>query len=204
MNGDSDYYRDQNGKVKYLSMGGIYELVDDPIEGQKRVYDKSGGKYRNFSSFVADEAAEKQGILMNMLNSGCEACNQLGFYYNESRDDMYICYITEGEKKGIFSNEILRAPFISVPGVSSWKFLTSSERGERPVDVLKKKGIKILIVAFDADREKNNAVMRAQNATIESLKKEGFTVGVAEWDMALGKGIDDLLANGHKPSYVLG
>ena len=203
-NGVDDHYVDQQGKVKYISMGGIYELVDEPMDGQKRVYDKSGGKYRNFSSFKQDEEAEKQGILMNLFDSGCEACNQLGFYYTESRDDMHICYVTEGEKKGIFANEILRAPFVSVPGVSSWQFLLSKKNGERPIDVLKAKGVKILIVAFDADREENKRVMAAQNATIEALKKEGFTVGVAEWDMSLGKGIDDLLANGNKPKYVLG
>ena len=45
-------------------------------------------------------------------------------------------------------------------------------------------------------------VMATQEATIEVLKKEGFMVGIAEWDTKLGKDANDLLANGHKPEYV--
>ena len=113
---------------------------------------------------------------MNTYESGCEAGNQIGFYYEEARDDMYVCYVTEGEKKGIYGNEILHAPFVSIPGVSSWGFLLSKKGGERPVDLLKRKGVRIFIVAFDADRETNERVMQAQKATIQALKEEGFTV----------------------------
>lgn len=202
--GEDDSYTDRKGKTHYISMGGVYEYVADAAEGRKRAYEKGSGKYRNFSSFLQDEEAEKKGFLENTYDSGCEAGNQLGFYYNESRDDMYVCYVTEGEKKGIFSNEALRAPFVSVPGVSSWAFLLAKKNGERPIDVLKGKGVKIVIVAFDADRETNKRVMQAQDATIKALKAEGFIVGIAEWDIRLGKGIDDLLSNGHRPRYVLG
>jgi len=96
------------------------------------------------------------------------------------------------------------APFVSIPGVSSWGFLLSKKGGERPVDLLKRKGVRIFIVAFDADRETNERVMQAQKATIQALKEEGFTVGVAEWNIEHGKGIDDLLCNGYRPQYVLG
>ena len=61
----------------------------------------------------------------------------------------------------------------------------------------------MIIVAFDADRATNEAVMCAQNSTIDALKKEGFMVGIAEWNMNLGKGIDDLLASGYRPEFAL-
>ena len=202
-NGKDDCFMDQQGNMKYISMGGVYEILDEGMESERRVYQKSGGKYRNLSSFNEDEEAAQKGFYMNLLEKGCEAGNQLGFYYNETRDDMYICYVIEGEKKGIYCNDKLPAPFVSVPGVGSWQHLFSTKKGERPIDVLKAKGVSIIIVAFDADREVNKRVMAAQEATIKALKKEGFMVGIAEWDMKLGKGLDDLLANGHKPQYVL-
>ena len=198
-NGKDDFFIDSDGKQWFLSLGGIYQIV-----GNQRVYQKGSGKYRNFSSFKENEEAQKQGFLMNTYESGCEAGNQIGFYYEEARDDMYVCYVTEGEKKGIYGNEILHAPFVSIPGVSSWGFLLSKKGGERPVDLLKRKGVRIFIVAFDADRETNERVMQAQKATIQALKEEGFTVGVAEWNIEHGKGIDDLLCNGYRPQYVLG
>lgn len=164
---------------------------------------KKGGKYRNFSSFKLDEEAEKQGFLVNVLHGGCQAGNNLGFYMNPSRDDMYIAYVTEGEKKGIIGEDILHAPFISVPGVSSYGKLIEGSAGNRPIDRLKELGIKVLIIAFDADKATNEKVMQSQERTVNLLRKEGFIMGLAEWDISYGKGIDDLLFNGKKPRYVL-
>ena len=78
-NDGDDYFKDQYGKEWFLSMGGIYEIVDDIVDGKKRVYQKGSGKYRNFSSYKEDEDAAKQGFLMNTYAFGCEAGNQLGF-----------------------------------------------------------------------------------------------------------------------------
>lgn len=199
--GGDDYYIDEHGEKTHLSMKGRYTVSSDG----KRDYRKDGGKYRNFSSFRKSDVAAKQGFYKNLYNSGCESGNALGFYFCEQKDDMYLCYITEGEKKGIFSNEILRAPFISVPGVNAWGLLLAYDKslGKRPIDVLREKGIKMLVIAYDADKEENARVMAAQQSVVEALKKEGFMIGIAEWDMAQGKGIDDLLARGGKPHYIL-
>lgn len=195
-NGD-DWYIDK-GKKYYIHMGGIYQVND---KGKKE-YDKSIGKYRNFASYYIDKEEEKRGFLVNVYNEGCEAGNQLAFYYNEQRDDMHIVYATEGEKKGMFSNEILRAPFISFPGINSWSLLFDGKVGERPVDILKKKGVNIFIIAFDADKSINKRVLAAEQQTIEALRKEGFIIGIAEWDMKIGKGLDDLLSKGYKPEFI--
>lgn len=192
-----DWYLD-NGRKYFISTGGVYQFNDDCV----REYDKSLGKYRNFASFYPDKDQEKNGFLVNTYNDGCEAGNQLGFYYNEQRDDMHIVYATEGEKKAMFSNEHLRAPFISFPGVNSWSLILEGKRGERPVDILKKKGVNIFLVAFDADKEANERVLLAEQQTIEALREEGFIIGLAEWDIKYGKGLDDLLSKGYKPKFA--
>ena len=75
------------------------------------------------------------------------------------------------------------------------------KKGERVVDILRNKGCQLFIVAYDADLATNQQVLKNQQAAIKMLIEEGVMVGVAKWDMSLGKGLDDLLANGHKPEY---
>lgn len=162
-----------------------------------------GGKYRNFSSFKEDKEAAEQGFLMNKLPKGSRAGNNIGFYMNPSFDDMHLAYITEGEKKGIYGESILKNPFISIPGISSYAKLFEGKKGMRPVDTLKSRGIHILVIAYDADKKNNPMVWESQEKTVEKLKKEGFTVGVANWNIEEGKGIDDLLKNGGRPLYDL-
>ena len=181
-------------------MKGAYKLLPDGSHS----FRKDGmfkGKYRNFSSFAADEEEEKNNRIVNVYQSGVASGNKLSFYSDCSRDDMYIAYITEGEKKGAYSNFTMRAPFISLPGVDSWKLLFKGKNGERPVDVLKADGCRIIVVAFDADKGTNATVLDRERKTVEALRDEGFILGVASWDIHLGKGIDDLLAAGYKPSY---
>lgn len=165
--------------------------------------DTGYGKYHNFSSFKDDKEAAKQGYLKNYFSKGCQADNNLGYYISQSRDDMYLCYLTEGEKKGIIGEWYLKNPVISIPGVNSFSKLFLGTPEQRPVDILKSMGVRIFIVAFDADKTKNKAVLKCQLGLIEKLKQEGFCVAVADWDMSLGKGLDDLLVGGNRPSYTL-
>ena len=201
-------YKNQKGKWSLWGQSGIFFPLPNERHQIRRLRVrldnvKSGGKYRNFSSFRRDDEAEKQGFFMNRLSCGCQADNHLGFYMDESRDDMYICYITEGEKKGIIGEWVLKAPFVSVPGVNSYAKLVAGERGSRPIDRLSQKGIKIFIIAYDADKSVNARVLESEQRTIRILKEEGFTIGLASWDTVYGKGIDDLLMSGHRPQYML-
>lgn len=52
-----------------------------------------------------------------------------------------------------------------------------------------------VIIAFDADAEKNEKVEAARNQLARELRMRGAEVAVVTWDFAQGKGIDDLLAN---------
>lgn len=208
LSGVPGFYQNKKGKWTIAGAGGILFPLFDESHNVFRLrvrldHVSKGGKYRNLSSYHENEEAEKQGFLMNVYYHGCRAGNNIGFYYDSSRDDMYCAYITEGEKKSILGEEILRAPFINIPGVNSVGKLVEGEVGQRPVDFLKKMGIKILIIAFDADFRTNHAVYLHQQRAISILKEEGFTIGLAEWDESKGKGIDDLLVGNNSPDYHL-
>ena len=190
----------EDGQKWYICMSGAYKLLPDGT----RSFRKDGqfkGKYRNLSSFYADEKEEANNRIVNIYKQGVASGNNLSFLSDPIRDDMHIAYVTEGEKKGAFANYKLRAPFISLPGVDSWTLLLKGAPGSRPVDILKKEGCRVIVVAFDADKATNATVLDRECKTVEALKKEGFILGVASWDIEKGKGIDDLLAAGYKPNY---
>jgi len=192
----------EKGFTWYLSMKGACRfLPDGSCEWKKDGSFK--GKYRNFSSYAEDEEELKNNRIVNIYKNGCQSGNNLGFYINRERDDVHICYITEGEKKGAFANYTMRAPFVTLPGVSSWSLLFKGNKGERPIDRLKAMGIYVLVIAFDADKTVNADVLAKEQATVNAIKEEGMFIGAAEWDMTLGKGLDDLLAAGYKPRYTV-
>ena len=56
-----------------------------------------------------------------------------------------------------------------------------------------------VLLAFDADWRSNPHVAHALGQAAFALVKAGYEVQVEDWDPALGKGIDDLLAAGHTP-----
>lgn len=192
--------KDQSGRY----VNDAKECYVQPLKGMYTIQDgqeiflKSGGKYRNVSSYKEDEDALKDGFVVNLLADGCQANNAVGCYYSSS-DDMYCCYITEGEKKGILSNSILHAPVISLPGVNSFSLLLDSIL----LATLIQLGVKVFIIAFDADKSTNETVLKAEAKTIEALKSQGVYVGLAEWDIKHGKGLDDLLARGYRPSFSI-
>ncbi len=93
---------------------------------------------------------------------------------------------------------------ISLPGVNSWSLLlTRDETGKCPAEVLRERGVQVLVSAFDADKHTNGQVMAMESNLVscEELKKLGFIMGKAYWDGALGKGEDDFLATGGQLSF---
>ncbi|MEW6425508.1 MAG: AAA family ATPase [Bacillota bacterium] len=101
--------------------------------------------------------------------------------------------VTEGELKADVTTVLSGTLTISIPGVSCWRQATP---------VLKKLGARTVLVAFDADAGTNSHVARALKCTIQELAREGFQVLLEKWDIRDGKGIDDLLAAGKKPSVI--
>ncbi len=119
--------------------------------------------------------------------------------------------ITEGELKGLalwrlanHATTHVRFLPIAVPGVWNFKGIigkTTGSKGDRrdvmgvipDVDRIALEG-RHVVIAYDADSEKNPQVRAARWGLTSALIDRGATVGVLEWPLEQGKGIDDRLA----------
>ena len=121
--------------------------------------------------------------------------------------------ITEGEFKTLalwrlahHNVEGLKPRFLplGLGGVWNWRGTvgkTTGPRGDRrdvkgPVADLNRiawEGRRV-IIAFDADAEKNHSVQAARSQLARELRIRGAEAASITWDIELGKGIDDLLA----------
>ncbi len=162
------------------------------------------GKYMYLSSYKEDEAALKDFRVKNRYDGGCRVGSCLGFYRPMSGYTKGVVYVTEGEKKSIITANKLNTMCINIPGVGLWSLLFNEDaNGISPIRRLIKDGNNIIVVAYDADKEMNKAVLTFEAGLLDALKKESIIVGVASWDMEKGKGLDDLLNAGYKPSYEI-
>ena len=159
---------------------------------------KEKDKYKNFSSFYP--AKDSNNILTNEYLNGCRAGSHIGFYFHPSTDDPGVCYITEGEKKAIVANYFLRCIVISLPGVNSHAKLGKKDKsGKSILDFLKILGCKKAIVAYDADKNINEHVLRHEQKLVALLKNDSFHTYVSSWNPGFGKGLDDILVLGVRP-----
>lgn len=191
------FYLDNEERV-CVTMGGPAKFINGTKT--KVVFSGYIGKYRNFTSYFEDEDARKDGFLVNKLNKGCEALNQLTYAINPD-DDLSVWWITEGEKKAYFSNAVLRQPFIGISGVADFGRLKMKIGGRSAIDIMNERGCKVVVIAYDADRYENEQVMRHMEKCAAMLEECGFSVIMADWNQTNGKGLDDLLASGHLPAF---
>lgn len=150
------------------------------------------GKYVNFTSWGKDgcKIGCRPGVFIPRIPKGQAL-------------DASTVWCTEGEKKSIIGGEYLRSIFIDVPGVSSYRLLSNKDsEGLSLLDRLWNIGVNNIVVAYDADKETNQMVLNAEAGFVNLLTEKGFRVFVADWDINIGKGIDDLLRNGGTPSVT--
>lgn len=98
--------------------------------------------------------------------------------------------LTEGELKSDIATALSRLLTISVPGVAMWG---------KALPLLQHLQARQVLLAFDADWRSNPHVAYALGHAAFALVKAGYEVQIEDWDPALGKGVDDLLASGHIP-----
>lgn len=191
----------EGDKTYCLDMSGPYRNNNGTKERVK--LDDFTGKIRPFQSFYADPAMLSQGIIKNTYKYGCESKNHVSCY-RKNEDYTDICLITEGEKKGQYANFRLNIPVYSLPGVNSYGLLfEEDENGKTPLGYMPNGKKTIFVVAFDADKHTNRTVMSYQEALVGKLKENGYMAATADWDVSLGKGIDDLLCRGYIPEFSL-
>lgn len=178
--------------------GNLYRLrlrLDKPEVDENG---KEKNKYKNFSSFHSED--DGFGVLKNTYNHGCRAGSCIGLYYNPNLDSSDMCYITEGEKKAILTNDYLRYPVISLPGTGTYNKLYDLYDGINAINFLKSIGCDTTVVAYDADKIYNQQVLRYEQKLVQLLLGEGFSVYIASWNAGFGKGIDDILPLGILPT----
>lgn len=159
------------------------------------------GKYRGWST--NPEKEDKSGN--PLYPGGTKLPDQAGIVFNQDVDNTYVAYITEGFKKAILGNAYKHCPFVVLKGVGKINnLIENADESLIMIDYLKSIGTKMLIFAFDADKNVNANVLRHEQRGIALMKEHGFSVGVADWSMhaAYAKGIDDLLVQGLDCTYV--
>ena len=100
-------------------------------------------------------------------------------------------------------NMLLNCPAISLPGVQTFNLLFKKEylKDKSVIDFLLSKGLKGIIICYDADKATNPLVSSSEESLIISCLKENIRTFVGEWDLSDGKGVDDILIKGIKIKY---
>jgi hypothetical protein len=98
--------------------------------------------------------------------------------------------LTEGERKADVATVLSGVLTVAIPGVSVWR---------KALPVLQALQARRVLLAFDADWRSNPHVAQALGQAAFALVRAGIDVQIEDWDPAIGKGIDDVLAAGHTP-----
>ncbi len=101
--------------------------------------------------------------------------------------------VTEGELAADVSTALSGVVTIGLPGVAM---------GRKALPLLDTLQPKTVLIAFDADWRTNAHVAKALGALATSIRKAGFSLMMERWCPSQGKGIDDLLVNGHQPERL--
>lgn len=213
------FRKDKKGEWTYCGYGGIVfplynvhgQIYALRVRNHSQYHDKDGFVISQADYELDKEHNFRTGKYVNFTtfgNDGCKIGCRAGIFLPREREGRPFSrarvWCTEGEKKSIVGSEMLQNIFIDVPGVSSYKLLAQPDKdGMTILDYLWSIGSSDIVVAYDADKANNQAVLRAQNGLVELLREKGFRVLIADWDINKGKGIDDLLVHGGVPHLSL-
>lgn len=150
-----------------------------------------GGKYKWLASYYEEVAFEDESkvIYENKFTLGTKAQSEVSYLFPDFMTP--FLFVTEGEKKQRVVVEKKQIACANVPGVSSFGSMIND------IDALKERGIKYIIIGYDADKASNAHVLKAELKLIKELLMQGFEIFVAGWSQSLGKGVDDVLLNGN-------
>jgi hypothetical protein len=168
----------KNGTVSVIeSPNGILIPVRDAqgqIHGLQIRSDNGDPKYRWFSG--------------GDVSSGSPAHVPLGMKLDT------VLRITEGPLKADIAFAIDGIATIAVAGVANWR---------SALPVLEVFGVKTARVAFDADSQVKRGVAQTL-VDFSSELKERYELQLDTWPLAQGKGLDDILVAGGKPTTLTG
>lgn len=163
---------------------------------------KASGKYKNLSSVW--EKKLEDGTVVNGYGSKGTRSGSNASLYCRPTDNFSTVYVTEGEKKAIVANLLLGVPCVSLPGTGCFSMLfEESNDGSSIAERLANKGSNLFVIAYDADKSTNVRVLQNEKSAIEEFKKRNFRIAVGEWNANFGKGLDDILVTGVRPSIYI-
>ncbi len=163
------------------------------------VKSKVSGKYKNFSSFQ-EEPDDEAKCIRNRYTNGCQSGSFPSLYAPEGADYTAV-FFTEGEKKAMVASQLLNAPCVSFPGVGT--FRTAFERRcdeQSIIDHCRSKGMVRGVLCYDADKNTNADVLRAEKNCVQWFIENGVQLSIGSWNQAFGKGLDDVLLMGIRPT----
>lgn len=172
----------------------FYAKGEEPVPvSPGDAYGKARGKYKNFSSVVE---GMRGGKIVNTMMAGSRSGSPYSLYTKKG-DNATIVLGTEGEKKAMVANAIRNIPCISIPGVTSFNVVFQKDAsGVSLIDRLKEQGMVAFILCYDADKESNQNVLRAEQQFVEALKQHGIQTLIGSWPSQVDKGLDDILLMG--------
>lgn len=116
-------------------------------------------------------------------------------HYADGPDKRRV-YITEGVKKAEICALLTGHPCIGMASHSGYM---------AALEMVKRLDIDSVVVALDEDAKPETAglVDKSRQELVQQALQRGLAVRVARWDGSLGKGIDDLLMAGHRPTITV-
>lgn len=173
----------------FVGRAGCLCLVSRNVSGQILGFqmrtNRADAKYIGFSSGSADDIIYDSccsfGVLVDVLPPRGRESN--------------VIAVTEGKFKGLTLSK-MGVWSISVAGVGNWKHVIPAIRSVRNTTGAKKTSF---LICFDADLKQNQAVAKNAKDLALFLMKEfaDSNVYFADWDIADGKGIDDVVNAGN-------
>lgn len=204
LTGIPGFYLNQNRRdnTDYWDMSGAAGMlmpmydINGLIFGLRiRVDEAKGGKYKWFASFYEEVIFEDDKIIIseNKFKSGTKAQSEMSYMFPSFQTP--FLFVTEGEKKQYVVVNKKQIACADVPGVSSFGTMIND------IPALKERGIKYIIIGYDADKSSNAQVLKAELKLIRELLLQGFEIFIAGWSESLGKGVDDVLLSGNDTQY---
>lgn len=113
-----------------------------------------------------------------------------------------VIFITEGRFKAEIIAKKYNSIAISTQGVTAWRQISKSINDIEDIywKIYKRKFFQFIYISYDADMSVNYGVFKQAVSMGQSLSKEipNYELKYVLWDDELGKGIDDLIFNGHE------
>lgn len=186
------FFPDGKGEPRVVYGPGVKEIALNkwgvPVLG------KAENKYKTLSSVYMKDMGD---CIRNSMEGGSPSGSPYSIYIPKGDYSNKVVIATEGEKKGMVTSFVKRVPVISVAGVGTFNALFENRNGEESViQQLKKKGMKALVLCYDADKSENSMVSRAEKEFLERIKQAEVIPYTGEWSGKFDKGLDDILLMG--------